>query len=75
MRQSGRRRAGSNVDTLALSRPPFNSFLQPLQQGCMLLATPSYLLYPAPIKTVVAHDPLLRVQTLLFEAPPMVIHP
>jgi hypothetical protein len=60
--------AGSNVDTLALSRPPFESFLQSLQQGCMLLAEPSYLSCPAWMKAVVARGPL-RVQTWYLMVP------
>jgi hypothetical protein len=63
MHQSGHRQAGSDVVTLALSRPPFDSFLRPLQEGCILLAEPSYLLYPPRMKVVVAHGPL-RVQML-----------
>jgi hypothetical protein len=74
MRRSGRHQARSNLDTLALSRPPFDSFLQPLQQGCMLLAEPSYLSYPVPMKAV-AGCGSLWVLTLLPEAPPMVVHP
>jgi hypothetical protein len=62
------------VDTLALSRPPFDSFVCPLQQGCMLLAEPSYLLYLTLIKAMFAHGPL-RVQTPLSKALPMVVQP
>jgi hypothetical protein len=55
------------MDTLAFSRPPFI-------QGCMLLAEPNYLSYSAPMKVVVACGPLIQVQTLLPQAPPMVVH-
>jgi hypothetical protein len=74
MCQSGHREAGFDVDTLALCRPPFDSFLRPLQPGCMLLVDPSYLSYLAPIKAVVCRGPL-RVQTLLPQAPLVIIHP
>jgi hypothetical protein len=74
MHQSRCHQAWSNVNTLALSRPSFDGFLQPLQQDCMLLTEPCYLSYPARVKAVVARGPLW-VQTLLPEAPPVVIHP
>jgi hypothetical protein len=67
MHRSIRHQVGYNVDTLALSRPPFDCFLRPLQQGCMILADPSYLSCQDPMKVV--------VQTLLLEALPVVIHP
>jgi hypothetical protein len=60
------------VDTLALYRPPFDSFLQQLQQGRMLLDEPSYISYPTPMKVVLAPRPL-QVQTLLPQAP-VVVH-
>jgi hypothetical protein len=66
MRRFGYRQAGSDVDTLTLFRPSFESFLRSLQQGCMLLAEPSYLSCLALMKVVVG--------TLLPEAPPMVAH-
>jgi hypothetical protein len=74
MHRSAHRQAGPDVDTLVLSWPPFDSFIRPLQQGCLLSAEPSYLSYPAPMKTVVSHGPL-RIQMLLPKPPPMVVHP
>jgi hypothetical protein len=73
MCRSVHRQAGSNVDTLALFRPSFESFLRSLQQGCMLLAKPSYLPCLTRMKAVVARGPL-QVQTLLPEAPLVVVH-
>jgi hypothetical protein len=63
------------VNTLSLFRLPFDSFLRSLHQGCMLLAEPSYLSYPAPMKTVVARGPLLRVQMQLLKATLAVVYP
>jgi hypothetical protein len=66
-------RQASDVYTLALSRPSFDSYIRPLKQGCMLLAEPSYLLYPAPMNAAVARGSVL-VQMLLPQAPPVVIN-
>jgi hypothetical protein len=64
MHRSRRHQVGSNVDTLALSRCPFKSFLQSLQQGCMLLDEPSYLSCLTPMNAAVC-----------LQAPAVVIHP
>jgi hypothetical protein len=62
------------VDTLSLSRPPFDSFLRPLQQGYMLLVEPSYLSYPSPTKVVVPRGPL-QIKGAATSSPPVVVHP
>jgi hypothetical protein len=67
MCQSRHRQARFNVDALALSQPPIESYHRPLQQGRMLLVEPSYLSYLAPMKAVVARGPL-QVHTFLPEA-------
>jgi hypothetical protein len=74
MCQSRRRQEGSDVDTLALSQPPFKSFLRSLQQGYMLLVEPSYLSCPTQMKVVVSHGPLQDL-TVEPNAPLMVVHP
>jgi hypothetical protein len=68
MHRSGHHQEGSNVDTLALSQTPFESFIRLLQRGCMLLAEPSYLSCPAPMTNTV-------VRMLLPEALPVVVQP
>jgi hypothetical protein len=72
--RSRHRQAGPDVDTLSLSRPPFDSFLRPLQQGYMLLVEPSYLSYPSPTKVVVPRGPL-QIKGAATSSPPVVVHP